>query len=565
MSIDEKMYRTNGFRILGLDIDSSHASIENSIVKIEFYRSTNNFKDYEPLEGVFDKSETVLLLPARPEPSYNEYQNAKNRLYDVERRFMDELFWFWPQTPDKRLDEEIVEYLKEDKCEKAIKYWEDRSNTNPINIVAIHNLAVLYHMMALEGFYNGIGDKNLFDDLELSFKYWFELLGLDTFKDYVKQRAYSINDPRLNEEFIDEVFDKLPENLLNINYIYIKKYLNSEKWSIRKLKYIYRHIDCIKNSPFDKAIIGRFSSKIIDEIEKRIKENEEKSKEDITFLFDEQVRYNIIVKHYEKILPYLKILQQSFKDDVISECVLNDSCDFIYYKIPTASNISSLKSSDEEKYYKYIKILESLDEYVTKRKLSEKIQSDLSDLKPLEAVEHSIDVSVCDCDGNALSDVNVRVTHVDAHITYTTTTDSSGTCKISKLPTGKYQYTIEKKGYKSDDGTKDVQEDSNLTIRLRKEKPKIKEYSLDININDINGNTLSDVNVSISNIYTDKTYTCTTDSSGFCKIKLPIGKYNYKVQKNGYYSNKGTIDVQEESNLNLRLKKKFLFRRLRMK
>ena len=329
MSIDEKCYRSNGFRILGLDISSSNASIENRIAQIDFYRTTKNFKDYEPLTGVFDKKQMDFLLPAQPEPSYNEYQNAKNRLFDVERRFMDELFWFWPQRLDNQLDEEVVEYLKENKYSKAIKYWKDKSNTKPINITAIHNLAVLHHMKALEGFYKGKGSKELFNHLEVSFDYWFLLLNSDTFKNYVKERAYSINDPRLNDEFIDEVFNSLPESLLNINYIYIKKYLNSENLGKRMQNYLFRHIDCIMNSPFDKAIISRFSSKIIDEIEKRIKESEEESGKYFGFLTYKHARHNGIIKHYETILPYLKILKQSFKDDVISDSILNDSCNYI--------------------------------------------------------------------------------------------------------------------------------------------------------------------------------------------------------------------------------------------
>ena len=182
----------------------------------------------------------------------------------------------------------------------------------------------------------------------------------------------------------------------------------------------------------------------------------------------------------------------------------------------------------------------------------------------METTEYALDISVSDTEQNALSDANVSISNIDTDKTYTITTDSSGTCKISNLPPGEYQYNVEKKGYDSDDGTIDVQEDSYLNIRLKKEKPKIKEYSLEININDENGDELSDVNVIITNVYTDKSYNHTSDSSGFCKINLPIGKYNYKVQKNGYYSNDGTKDVNEDSNLNIKLKKKLQSHHLKM-
>ncbi|RAP54739.1 MAG: hypothetical protein BZ137_00670 [Methanosphaera sp. rholeuAM130] len=355
---------------------------------------------------------------------------------------------------------------------------------------------------------------------------------------------------------MDEVFSELPENLLNINYIYVKKYLNSKKLSKRNQDHLYRHIDCIKNSPFDKAIVGRFSSKIIDDIDKRITECEKSAKEAIGWTFDDQKRYDIAIEHYERILPYLKVLHMTFKDDIISETVLNDSCDFIYNKIPTASSISSIKEVNEDKYNKYIEILEMLDEYATDRKILEKIQPALCYLIH-SGEEHDIEISVYNHDGNALSEVNVSMTNIYTDKSYVTTTDSTGTCKISQLPQGKYYYSIEKKGYYPNDGKIDVVDDSTLNIRLKEVKPKPKRYSVDVIIHDEKGNILSDVKVSMTNTQRDRTYTATTDSSGFCRINnLPIGKYRFKVQKNGYNSHDGRQYVFEDSKLNIELKKK---------
>ena len=553
MIIDENIYRTNGFRILGLDITSSNTKIENRIAQIDFYRSTKNFKDYEPLKGAFDKSETDFLMPVRPEPSYNEYQNAKNRLYDVERRFIDELFWFWPETLDGQLDEEIVKYLSQNKYGKAIKYWEDTSDTNSLDVTSMHNLSILHHMRALDGFFEGKGNKDLFNDLELSLNYWYQLLNSDNFRGYVKERADSVNDPRLNDDFIDEIFAGLPESLLNINYIYIKEYLSTEKIGKRRQDYIYRHIECIKNSPFDKAIIARFSSKIIDEFEKTIKECEERTGQFINSTSDEQIKYNLIFEHYEKIVPCLKILHQSFNDDIITDGILNDSCDFIYYKIPTASGISSLKDVNEDKYYKFIEILEVLDEYANNKKLLKQIHSDISYLKPAEAVEHAVSVSVSDYDGNALADVDVKLTNIDTDESYHGTTDSSGTCRISHLPSGKYYYKVQKDGYDLYDEKRDVYDDSRLEVRLKKEKPKTK--SLVIRVCDDKGTALSDVNVSMTNLDTNTTYNITSDFLGVGMMDLPLGRYRYKVQKRGYESRDGTKDIYEDSIMDVRLEK----------
>ena len=94
MDIDEKIYRSNGFRILGLDITSKNNKIKNRLSKVDAYRNRKNYDDSKPLEGVFDKSNINLLLPVDPSPSYIDFQNAKNRLNNVRIRLIDEILWF---------------------------------------------------------------------------------------------------------------------------------------------------------------------------------------------------------------------------------------------------------------------------------------------------------------------------------------------------------------------------------------------------------------------------------------------------------------------------------------
>lgn len=555
MLIDDKIYRTNGFRILGLDITSSNTRIDNLIAQIDFYRETKDFKDYEPLKGAFNASEMDLLLPVRPEPSYNEYQNAKNRLFDVESRLIDEIFWFWPKTFDNQLDEEVVKYLRDKKYSKAIRYWDDKSNTNSINMTSIHNLAVLYHVRALDGFAEGKGNKQLFSDLELSLNYWSLIVNSNSFKDFVKERVNSINDPRLNDEFVDKIFNDLPENLLNINYIYIKKYLNSEKLGKRKQNYIHKYIENIKNSPFDKALISRFSSKIIDAIDKRIKEDKDSIEKTLESESNQEKRYDLILKYYENVLPYLEILYVSFNNDIISSTLLNDTSKFIYYKIPTASRISNVKGYNEPKYNKYMEILECLDEYSTSKKLSKEIDSDLTYLRPSQPIEYAINIDVVDDGGDALSDVMVTFTNLDTEKSFNITTDSTGNCKISDLPKGKYSYKIEKKGYNSNDGTKKVHEDSYLKIKLKKEKSSA-GHVFKINTIDEKGDVLNDVKVTLINLDTDKSYITFSDSTGNSKISnLPEGMYTYQAEKEGYESDYGTRNLKLYSNLKIRLKK----------
>jgi hypothetical protein len=280
MDIDENIYRTNGFRILGLDITSSNSKINNRISRINRYRDRKNFTDNEPLKGVFKTGNMDFLLPVSPEPSYNEYHNAKNRLDDVKNRLIDEIFWFWPKSFDSDLEEEVVEYLKNDNYNKAISYWGDVSASNTMNMTSIHNLAVLYHVRALDGFLEGKGNKKLFEDLEMALNYWSQTINSNNFRNFVKERVNSINDPRLTEEYVDEIFDELPAKLLNINVLFIKKHLNASTVGKRKLDYISKFIESIKNSPFNNQVIDSVMSPVPSILKELIEENQDTFKRD---------------------------------------------------------------------------------------------------------------------------------------------------------------------------------------------------------------------------------------------------------------------------------------------
>lgn len=480
MDINENIYRTNGFRILGLDITSKNRKIDNRIAKVDRFRQRKDFSDTEPLKGVFDRSRLGFLLPVKPEPSYYEYQDAKNRLKDVETRLVDEIFWFWPKTFDSQLDEEVVEYLKENKYNKAISYWGNVSDTNTMNMTSIHNLAVLYHVRALDGFLDGKGNKDLFSDLELSLNYWSQIVNSNNFKDYVKERVNSLNDPRLNEEFVDKIFDDLPHDLLNINYLLLKKTLNSGKLSKRKQDYVNKYVNSIRNSPFEKSLISSFNSKIINAIDESINRFKDPFEKSFDSNENDDEKHNLLFEYCDNIIPYLYCLHNSFNDDIISNNVLNNSCRFIYNRIPNPLILILYKVSDEDKFNKFIEISESLKEFTTADELKERFDS-IIQLKDIDKDPQPFDedpqpelytasINVRDDDGDGLSNVDVILTNVDTDKRYFGETNSYGSCNIGDLPAGKYYYKAAKMGYEIHDGNIKISDNYDLRINLKKEK-----------------------------------------------------------------------------------------------
>lgn len=478
MDIDENIYKTNGFRILGLDITSKNRKIDNRISKIDRYRERKNFKDTEPLKGVFKNSNMDFLLPVSPEPSYNEYQQAKNRLSNVESRLIDEIFWFWPKSFEDELDEEIVGYLKESKYNKAISYWNDTSSTNTMNMTSIHNLAILYHVRAMDGFIEGKGNKNLFEDLELALNYWSQIIDSNKFKDFVKQRVASLKDPRLTEEFVDETFDELPYNLLNINYLFIKKYLDSPTVSKRKLDYISKFINSIQNSPFDKSVTSKVSSKIIHILESLINQDRDSFARSFEIAEDNE-KYDLLLAYSNEIMPYLSVLHD-LKNDTFANNLLNNTCRFIYNKIPTKEALIFFKLLNESQFNEFIDLLKSLEEKTTDSGLKIQINEDINFL-----IDHDhgvtttadVEISVKDGNGNNLIS-NVTFTNSKTGERYEYNTSLSGSNTLKSIPIGRYKYKVEKTGYENYENTITVDEGQNrLNIKLNEVKTPTPESS----------------------------------------------------------------------------------------
>ncbi len=506
MDIDENIYKTNGFRILGLDITSKNRKIDNRISKIDRYRERKNFKDTEPLKGVFKNSNMDFLLPVSPEPSYNEYQQAKNRLSNVESRLIDEIFWFWPKSFEDNLDEEIVGYLKESKYNKAISYWNDTSSTNTMNMTSIHNLAILYHVRAMDGFIEGKGNKNLFEDLELALNYWSQIIDSNKFKDFVKQRVASLKDPRLTEEFVDETFEELPYNLLNINYLFIKKHLDSPTVGKRKLDYISKFINSIQNSPFDKSVTTKVSSKIIHILENLINEDRDSFARSFETAEDNE-KYDLLFAYSDEIMPYLSVLYD-LKNDTFANNLLNNTCRFIYNKIPTKEALLFFKLLNESQFNDFIDLLKSLEEKTTDSGLKSQINEDISLLthindetpvetetetndeiesvktEDIENVENevsqttaNVEISVKDGNSNNLIS-NVTFTNSETGEKYEYNTSLSGSNTLNSIPIGRYRYKVEKPGYENYESTITFDEGQNrLDIKLNEIKTQTSESS----------------------------------------------------------------------------------------
>ncbi len=134
------LYRGNGFRVLGLPLDAGARDIGQ---RLERMRSGEN-------------GDTGLrLLGPTPALKPSQIEAAAGRLGTPEVRLRDELFWFWPYQNGSPATDPALQALAAGNSATATEIWASAAQTG--DDIALHNLAVLNHALALDAHFAGLG------------------------------------------------------------------------------------------------------------------------------------------------------------------------------------------------------------------------------------------------------------------------------------------------------------------------------------------------------------------------------------------------------------------------
>jgi hypothetical protein len=91
------------------------------------------------------------LLAMTPVPEARIVEEGRERLAHPERRALEEFFWFWPAESDGQPRDEALERLARGDLNAALQLWQERKEALGLSrVVALHNLAVVYHHLALD-------------------------------------------------------------------------------------------------------------------------------------------------------------------------------------------------------------------------------------------------------------------------------------------------------------------------------------------------------------------------------------------------------------------------------
>lgn len=206
----EEVYRKNAFHVIGLSSVATPKQIRRRREDLEAARDL----------GVENwKSEFRHWIGSASIPNEEEVNAAFGFLEDPAQRIVSEFFWFWPLGDD---DDAVSDALSGN-LSAAMEKWASASlRFGRRRSIALHNLAVVYHLRSIDGEMqllsgHAVGRDVLEEQWTKCFAYWEELADEDSFWEIYEARMRESDDPRLTGGFIRRIREEFPIAFDNIN------------------------------------------------------------------------------------------------------------------------------------------------------------------------------------------------------------------------------------------------------------------------------------------------------------------------------------------------------------
>jgi len=257
------IYRNNAFRVLGIPITASSK---------EAYAKLRKLEREEKFGVATQKGQ--FFLPLDPPPDLYTRQAAYQKLTDPETRLLEEIFWFWPiSTGFSGNDDDALVAMKKGDYAGAICIWEQHETQSSESNVSAHNLALLYHVLALDLEYAGIKEPLSPEQVKQKEAYWKQsldrwrtLFEKGEFWKRVATRIKELDDPRLNARMAQGVRTRLPEALLTINAKLAIEAMQNGNDSDAAFQ-----VELINNSGFDEALVDKAIGRALTSLRASIK------------------------------------------------------------------------------------------------------------------------------------------------------------------------------------------------------------------------------------------------------------------------------------------------------
>jgi len=262
-----QLYRANAFRVLGLSVTVDGA---------EMNRQQKKLKMLEKLGGTATQNHSGAL-PLTPPPDAEELRKAGQRLHDMQSRIVDELFWFWPSDHGNDDSDAAYKAAGEGRLRDAHQLWCRQKEEPATEAVAVHNLAVLHHALALDiehASLNGNAGEAPTDPKvqarrdkywAVALEHWANFADNESGWSYILSRAEALDDPRLTSGFVRRLRQSLPEAILSINVNLAVR--AAKRGDVDEAK---RHLLYVRNSGLDlhlaASLLEREASPLVEQV-----------------------------------------------------------------------------------------------------------------------------------------------------------------------------------------------------------------------------------------------------------------------------------------------------------
>src|SRR5262249_8654843 len=136
-------------------------------------------------------------------------RDAIQKLKDPEKRLIEEFFWFWPQDFGENGSDPAIQALQRGDLQIAADIWMSKRKHPTEGIVATHNLALIFHIEALNwenySLTHEVDSKRRADITEYwnaAFYRWNQILTNEQFWEKILTRVRQLNEPRLTTGFV---------------------------------------------------------------------------------------------------------------------------------------------------------------------------------------------------------------------------------------------------------------------------------------------------------------------------------------------------------------------------
>jgi len=263
------LFRKNAFRITGLQVDATPRDIGKHVEKLKLLAELG--QDPQP----------NAAFPLRPSPTVEDIRDAIQRLKDPEKRLIDEFFWFWPENFGESRADAAIQAIENGDLESAAEIWMAKRKHPIEGVVATHNLALIFHISALEWEVHSLSTEidakrreEVIQYWKAAFYRWGRILANEQLWEKVATRVHQLNEPNLTTGFVRRMRATLPAAFVKINAELALAFAESSKPEVARV-----HIELMQGTSESLAHVEKIVELVLTPTRKRLKEQVRKVKE----------------------------------------------------------------------------------------------------------------------------------------------------------------------------------------------------------------------------------------------------------------------------------------------